>query len=93
MLRFRPYEFRFSGPDFTSGDARYRAVLGGQTDRNSGSLGEYCESDVVSIYRVWLRYELFRGRLSAAAFQASEANLAEFIRARGNVKPYLTDLM
>ena len=24
----------------------------------------YCETDVVNTYRVWLRYELFRGRLS-----------------------------
>jgi predicted PolB exonuclease-like 3'-5' exonuclease len=27
-------------------------------------IAEYCESDVVNTYRVWLRYELFRGRLS-----------------------------
>ena len=25
-------------------------------------IAEYCESDVVNTYRVWLRYELFRGR-------------------------------
>jgi len=31
----------------------------------------------VNTYRVWLRYELFRGRLTDAAFQASEANRAE----------------
>jgi 3'-5' exonuclease len=31
-------------------------------------IAEYCESDVVNTYRVWLRYELFRGRLSGAAF-------------------------
>ena len=27
-------------------------------------IAEYCETDVVNTYRVWLRYELFRGRLS-----------------------------
>jgi predicted PolB exonuclease-like 3'-5' exonuclease len=32
-------------------------------------IAEYCESDVVNTYRVWLRYELFRGRLSAAGFR------------------------
>jgi predicted PolB exonuclease-like 3'-5' exonuclease len=53
-------------------------------------IAEYCESDVLNTYRVWLRYELFRGRLS---FQASEANLVEFVKARGNTKPHLTDLM
>jgi 3'-5' exonuclease len=52
---------------------------------------EYCESDVVNTYRV--RYELFRGRLSALEFEASEAGLVNFIKARGNTKPHLADLM
>jgi predicted PolB exonuclease-like 3'-5' exonuclease len=56
-------------------------------------IAEYCESDVVNTYRVWLRYELFRGRLSDAAFQASQANLVDFIKVRGNAKPHLADLM
>jgi predicted PolB exonuclease-like 3'-5' exonuclease len=55
-------------------------------------IADYYESDVVNTYRVWLRYELFRGRLTDADFQASEANLAEFIRLRANIKPHLTDL-
>jgi 3'-5' exonuclease len=55
-------------------------------------IAEYCESDVVNTYRVWLRYELFRGRLSDAEYQASETCLIEFIRARGNTKPHLADL-
>jgi predicted PolB exonuclease-like 3'-5' exonuclease len=56
-------------------------------------IGEYCESDVVNTYRVWLRYELFGGRLSAPEFQASEAALLDFINARGNAKPHLADLL
>ena len=55
-------------------------------------IADYCESDVVNTYRVWLRYELFRGRLSDAAFRASETSLTEFISLRGNTKPHLTDL-
>jgi predicted PolB exonuclease-like 3'-5' exonuclease len=54
---------------------------------------EYCESDVLNTYRVWLRYELFRGRLSDVEFKASEANIVEFVKARGNTKPHLTGLM
>ena len=42
-------------------------------------IADYCESDVVNTYRVWLRYELFRGRLTESTFQASEANLLEYI--------------
>jgi 3'-5' exonuclease len=56
-------------------------------------IAEYCESDVVNTYRVWLRHELFRGRLSTAEFEASETALVEFIKARGNTKPHLADLM
>jgi 3'-5' exonuclease len=56
-------------------------------------IAEYCESDVLNTYRVWLRYELFRGRLSHAEFQASEACLVEFIKTRGDTKPHLADLI
>jgi predicted PolB exonuclease-like 3'-5' exonuclease len=39
-------------------------------------IAAYCETDVVNTYRVWLRYEFFRGRLSEKGLLASEANLA-----------------
>jgi 3'-5' exonuclease len=55
-------------------------------------IADYCETDVVNTYRVWLRYELFRGELSDIVFQASEANLSEFITARSNAKPHLAAL-
>jgi 3'-5' exonuclease len=55
-------------------------------------IAEYCESDVLNTYRVWLRYELFRGRLSGSEFQASEMRLIEFIKERSNAKPRLTNL-
>jgi predicted PolB exonuclease-like 3'-5' exonuclease len=55
-------------------------------------IAEYCESDVVNTYRVWLRHELFRGRISAVDFEASEAALVDFIKTRSNTKPHLADL-
>jgi 3'-5' exonuclease len=45
-------------------------------------IADYCETDVVNTYRVWLRYELFRGTLSQDVFEASERKLADFARAR-----------
>src|SRR5262249_17893866 len=42
----------------------------------------YCETDIINTYRVWLRYELFRGALSENAFEASLRNLANFMNAR-----------
>jgi len=51
-------------------------------DGHIREIAEYCE--ILNTYRVWLRYELFRGRLSDAKFQASEECLSEFMKARGN---------
>src|SRR5262249_42638180 len=56
-------------------------------------IADYCESDVLNTYRVWLRYELFRGRLSDTEFQASEANLTEEGRVGpGNFTPSLSQI-
>ena len=49
-------------------------------------IADYCETDVINTYRVWLRYERFCGRLSDAESQGSETCLIDFIRARGNIK-------
>jgi predicted PolB exonuclease-like 3'-5' exonuclease len=62
-------------------------IAGADVDRyfREGRIQEianYCESDVVNSYRIWLRYELFRGRLNDVEFEASERNLAEFNNAR-----------
>ena len=54
---------------------------------------DYCESDVVNTYRVWLRHELFRGNLTHAGLEASGAILGEFIKARINTKPHLGELI
>jgi 3'-5' exonuclease len=76
-------------PDGISGGEVEKFYLDGRIRE----IAEYCESDVVNTYRVWLRHELFRGRLSPSAFIASEANLVDFIKARDNTKPHLADLM
>jgi predicted PolB exonuclease-like 3'-5' exonuclease len=73
-------------------------IDGGQVERyfregRIKEIAEYCESDVVNTYRVWLRYELFRGRLTEAANQASEQNLIEFIKRHENTKRHLSGLV
>ena len=47
-------------------------------------IAEYCERDVVNTYRVWLRYELFRGKLTKQSYETSEANLQKFLEGRNN---------
>jgi len=56
-------------------------------------IAEYCESDVLNTYRVWLRHELIRGAVSYEGFRRSEDNLMQFIAVRGNSKPYLAELL
>ncbi|MDI1325553.1 MAG: 3'-5' exonuclease [Brevundimonas sp.] len=52
-------------------------------------IADYCETDVVNTYRVWLRYELMRGALTPTAFEQSERNLTDFINVRSIEKPHL----
>ena len=56
-------------------------------------IADYCETDIVNTYRLWLRYELFRGALTPTQFHASEQKLAEFIKLRSNTKPHLDDMV
>src|SRR4029077_16242676 len=64
---------------------------GGEVERyfHEGEIKEiadYCETDVVGTYQVWLRYELFRGTLSHKAVEESERKLADFMKGRLNIK-------
>jgi 3'-5' exonuclease len=56
-------------------------------------IADYCETDVVNTYRVWLKYELFRGRPSESEHRASERSLADFIAARVNTKVHLNRMV
>ena len=66
-----------------------KGIDGGEVERyfregKIKEIAEYCETDVVGTYQVWLRYELFRGTLSQGAFEASERKLAEFMKRKAN---------
>jgi 3'-5' exonuclease len=74
------------------------SIDGGQVDKyfregRIREIAEYCESDVVNIYRVWLRYELFRGRLTEAGHRASEDTLFEWIKQREGSKQHLMSVV
>jgi predicted PolB exonuclease-like 3'-5' exonuclease len=56
-------------------------------------IADYCESDVVNTYRVWLRHELFRGTLTHVGLEASETILKQFIDTRISTKPHLKELI
>jgi 3'-5' exonuclease len=75
-------------PDGIDGSEVHRFFLQG----NVKEIAHYCETDIVNTYRIWLRYELFRGRLNHDGYEASERSLAEFIEAREGTKPHLRNL-
>ena len=80
----------FSGkPDGMDGGEVERYVREGRI----AEVAAYCETDVVSTYRVWLVHELFRGRLSRAEFETSEDNLLGFLTELAEAKPHLVHLL
>lgn len=73
-------------PEGVDGSHVETMVRAGQLDE----VARYCASDVVNTYRIWLRYELFRGRLDEVEFSASERDLAAFLAARSGVQSSAT---
>jgi len=67
----------FPGKLGFSGDQVWDAVLAGQL----AAVRNYCETDVLNTYLVLLRFELFRGRLDAAAHEQELERLRALLRA------------
>jgi 3'-5' exonuclease len=42
-------------------------------------IADYCKSDVINTYRLWLRHELFRGRLDHSQFEFSERDVTRVV--------------
>ena len=61
-------------------------VLAGQIEE----VARYCESDVLNTYRVWLVYELFRGSITTAELDWSEAQTRDFVVSRKSTNPHLS---
>ena len=60
-------------------------VLVGRIDE----VTQYCESDVLNTYRVWLVYELFRGSITAKELEWSETQVRDFVANRKAANPHL----
>jgi predicted PolB exonuclease-like 3'-5' exonuclease len=54
-----------------------------------GEVVQYCESDVLNTFRLWLIHELFRGAMSPAELDWSEEQLRIFVRGRKFSNPHL----
>ena len=64
-------------PDGIDGGKVEEQVAAGKID----DVARYCETDIVNTYRLWLVYELFRGALTPAEYEGSEAQLRDYVRA------------
>ena len=71
-------------PEGVDGSRIEQMVLAGQIEE----VAQYCESDVLNTYRVWLVYELFRGSITTAEHDWSEAQIRDFV-ARKSANPHL----
>ncbi len=76
-------------PDGIDGSKVEAMIAAGQIDE----VARYCETDVVNTYRLWLIYELFRGAMSPAELQWSEAQLREYVRLSKSNNPHLQAAM
>jgi predicted PolB exonuclease-like 3'-5' exonuclease len=72
-------------PDGVDGGRVETMVQAGQIDE----VARYCESDVLSTYRVWLVYELFRGSITRQELDWSEGQTRDFVGSRKSTNPHL----
>lgn len=69
----------FPGKMGMSGDKVWDCFMEGDV----GAIRNYCETDVLNTYLVFLRYELMRGRKSRQGYEESCKNLREMLQSEG----------
>jgi predicted PolB exonuclease-like 3'-5' exonuclease len=72
-------------PEGIYGSRVEEMVLAGQIEE----VAQYCESDVLNRFRVWLIYELFRGAITAEQLGWSEGQVRDFVANRKAANPHL----
>lgn len=77
----------FPGKMGMSGDKVWDAYLNGQID----DIRDYCESDVLNTYLVYLRFEFIRGHLSESAYHDECQRVRDMLIAEN--KPHLQEFL
>ena len=77
----------FPGKMGMSGDKVWEYYLDGNVD----AIRNYCETDVLNTYLVFLRYELIRGRKTRSGYDVECEKLREMLVAEN--KPHLTEFL
>ncbi|TCS65027.1 3'-5' exonuclease [Varunaivibrio sulfuroxidans] len=58
-----------------------------------GEIRDYCESDVLNTYLVYLRQRLFTGAIDADGYNRAVADIIALIEAEGEARPHLGEFM
>ncbi|MDE2459759.1 MAG: 3'-5' exonuclease, partial [Gammaproteobacteria bacterium] len=69
------------------GSQVWETYLGG----GIGKIRDYCETDTLNTYLIYLRFELMRGRLEGAPYQAECMRVRDYLT-RAN-KPHLSEFL
>jgi len=77
----------FPGKMGMSGDKVWDQYL----DGNVEAIRNYCETDVINTYLVYLRFDLMRGQLTREGYEAECQRLRAMLEAEG--KPHLTEFL
>jgi 3'-5' exonuclease len=72
-------------PEGIDGSKVEEMVRAGQIEE----VAHYCESDVLTTFRVWLVYELFRGAITKEQLEWSEERVRDFVTARKSSNTHL----
>jgi predicted PolB exonuclease-like 3'-5' exonuclease len=74
-----------------SGDKVWDTWLAGGIDH----IRNYCETDVLNTFLVYLRFELMRGRLSREEFAAEQAGIREYLQSQAQLpaKPHFGEFL
>jgi predicted PolB exonuclease-like 3'-5' exonuclease len=70
-----------------SGDMVWDAYLAGQHE----AIRNYCETDALNTYLIYLRFELMRGRLTPVEHDAECARVRDWLRVA--TKPHLREFL
>ena len=81
--------FGFAGKFGVDGSMVAEMIDQGKIDE----IRHYCETDVLNTYLVYLRWQLHTGTLNKAGYNASVADLVNFINTEKDTRPYLGDFM
>lgn len=58
-----------------------------------GDIRDYCETDVLNTYLVYLRHMHHRGKLATEAYNRAIADVVSLIETEGETRPHLTEFM